>query len=714
MRGIFSRLPGMPVTSIGFIFLIFMLGSCNEGTDGGASETQPPNILFIIMDDVGVDQMSAFGYGGSTPPSIPTIDTIARNGVRFSNTWSMPACSPSRAVFFTGRFPSRTNVKNALGLEDLANAMVSPYEQTLPKLLKRKNYQSAIFGKFHIALQGNNPYGDAMPHALGWDYFHGFLDATGDPSSLDTTAGGVAPEGTFTCGYVTPDAAVYGACYQADGSCRELYTTTTVSAGRACRDSGGILDPLQSCQTAMPSDLNFTRYSSYFVNPLVINHEDGSVEVVPPTDPRARTYRATSNVDAAIDWIATRPADTPWMATLSFTTVHTPLQPPPADLTATVYADKDLNCSNTKVYATLSNQMMEAMDHEIRRLLVDTGIATVDDNGSLAYTPKASNTMIVIVGDNGTLGYTVKLPFDFSRAKGTAYQTGIWVPLIVAGSQVTLPDRNVSSMVNIADIYQLFAEIAGIDVNATVTRPLDSAPVMPYLTDPAHASIRSWNFSEIGQNAQADGRINGPCQFSGTCSHIPGSKSVCEDNGGEWWGEGNDLGGGVPSEGFDFCCEVQVWKADHNRTTTPISPDTAYAVRDRHYKLVRNIVRDYNATSNRCQNSQTEEFYSIDEAVPTPQLDYAPDNLLDGVMTPEQRAEYTALSDRLASILNGFSACTGDGNLDLRVDETDWTEWNVMTGISARSSWYDINFDGKTDAADEQIILNNLGTTCKP
>src|SRR5262249_53911271 len=69
-----------------------------------------PNILFFIMDDVGIDQMKVFGYGGRTPPRTPNINAIARAGVRFRNTWAMPECSPSRAMFFEGRYPLRTNV----------------------------------------------------------------------------------------------------------------------------------------------------------------------------------------------------------------------------------------------------------------------------------------------------------------------------------------------------------------------------------------------------------------------------------------------------------------------------------------------------------------------------------------------------------------------------------------------------------------------------
>ena len=91
----------------------------------------------------------------------------------------MPACSTSRAVFFTGRYPFRTDVYGALGPDDLANSMVSPFETTAPKLLKMKGYQSALFGKFHLGLQANSPFRYAMPRSLCWDYFFGWLDETG-------------------------------------------------------------------------------------------------------------------------------------------------------------------------------------------------------------------------------------------------------------------------------------------------------------------------------------------------------------------------------------------------------------------------------------------------------------------------------------------------------------------------------------------------------
>lgn len=63
-----------------------------------ASGQQPrPNILFIVMDDVGIDQLASFGYGGPEPVSTPVLDRVAAAGLRFRNVWAMPECSPSRA-----------------------------------------------------------------------------------------------------------------------------------------------------------------------------------------------------------------------------------------------------------------------------------------------------------------------------------------------------------------------------------------------------------------------------------------------------------------------------------------------------------------------------------------------------------------------------------------------------------------------------------------
>ena len=117
---------------------------------------------------------------------------------------------------------------------------------------------------------------------------------------------------------------------------------------------------------------------------------------------------------------------------------------------------------------------------------------------------------MVIIGDNGSFGPTVKAPFDLSRAKGSAYQTGIWVPLIVAGPMVIEPGRNVEHMVNAVDVFSLFAEVAGLDVEEFATAQIDSVAMLPYLTSTTADSQRSFNFAQGGLNIQLNGGRNGP------------------------------------------------------------------------------------------------------------------------------------------------------------------------------------------------------------
>ena len=66
----------------------------NTPAEAPYTHLKTPNILFILTDDVGIDQFRAFGYGGPDllNPAMPNIDQIASEGVRFRNLWSMPAC----------------------------------------------------------------------------------------------------------------------------------------------------------------------------------------------------------------------------------------------------------------------------------------------------------------------------------------------------------------------------------------------------------------------------------------------------------------------------------------------------------------------------------------------------------------------------------------------------------------------------------------------
>ena len=438
-----------------------------------AAQGNRPNILFIVMDDVGIDQFKSFGYGGDEPPRTPTMDTVARGGLRFRNVWAMAECSPSRSLIFSGRYPLRTHIYSPIQSADLANSQLSPYEMTVPKVLKRAGYTSVLFGKHHMA-GPTNPFGDQAPMSFGFDYFHGPVGGTtagAMPDPIDATAGGIASGGPYVCGFIPnkdtdPDnGADNGACYFADGSCTVISRSEAEPhPGRACLELGGILVPDAACQADPPANVNFLLANAYYVWYLgETDLETNLIKQIPLTDPRARTYWPTELTTAAIAWINAY-QHRPWMVTVAYPSIHAPYQQAPQSLTP---GSDDLGgacCSCDADKPTLGDQMLQAMDTEIGRLLVETGLASRTSSGQLKYTPNASNTMIVIVGDNGTYGPSVKSPFDPTRAKGTVFQTGVWVPLIVAGPLVHSPNRKVESMVNVADLFELFGEIAGLDV----------------------------------------------------------------------------------------------------------------------------------------------------------------------------------------------------------------------------------------------------------
>lgn len=689
-----------------------------------------PNILFVIMDDVGIDQMESFGYGGATPPPMPNIDAVAQAGLKFRNTWSMPECSPGRAAFFVGRYPLRNNLYQALGPSDLANSQLSPHDVTVPKLLKQAGYESAMFGKFHLAGPENNEAGHGTPAALGWDHFHGWVG--GLPGSIDTSAGGAYDAGAHACGFYPHHFA--GACHYADGRCENLPqpALSEDATGLQCLARGGIFLDRQQCGDALPArvSLDFDKENAYYVSPLVII-ENGRTEQVPLSDSRARGYRTTIETDAAIRWINTRTPGKPWMATVSYSAAHTPWQQAPKALTPRSSPHLSgglLDCSNGVAGRIIQNQMTEALDTEFGRLLVETGLARRDGDGSLVYDPQAANTVIVIVGDNGSLGFAVKAPFSTVRAKGSSYQTGVWVPLIVAGPQVAQPGREVEHMVNAVDLFQFFGELAGIDAHAQVPRTLDSVALLPYLTQPGQASLRSINFTQSGINLQAHGARNGPCVLNrsstdpGTCTLIPTTKGVCEDNTGVWWGPGHTDPSVVDSGGAGHATCWEVNRALSAAGTGPgllnIQPERTAAVRDERYKLVRNVVVNYDPATDASREDLSVEFYEIDQAKGRPRLeDPASNDLLkQPALSDEARRAYETLSAKLDTLLASEPPCPGDGNKDGAVDEKDLAEWRRIAGNWGLSSVYDLLVggvhDGLTNAADGQVIEQNLGTTC--
>jgi arylsulfatase A-like enzyme len=688
---------------------VLIIGAALALTQGAGATRQPawsdrPNILFIILDDVGIDQLGHFNPLEIDPPLTPNLDALAAQGVSFTRFTTMPECSPTRAAFFTGRYPLRTGVNAAIFEADLPAAQVSPDEMTLPRLLRGAGYVSAMLGKYHLGGPHNNPAGYGAPASLGWDYFNGLLE--GVPPSIDSSLGGQSDDAArYPFGFPTGPARGVGWFQRADG---RIFADDNGGAGYAglevvarggipALDAGGgfaaSIAEAEAAAAARGAFPDFSRFNGYYVWPRVIN--DGR-KVSRST---SRTYMTVDQTDVSIDWIRRqqdrrRGPRHHWMATVSYNAIHTPYQHPPLDLVTGDLPDDDTIVARR----LLSKRMLEAMDREIGRLLVETGLAQYDTEGALVYDPAATDTMVVIAGDNGTQFESVRFPYHPLRSKGTPYQTGIQAPLIVAGPLVQGTGRTVTELVNAVDLFQLFGEVAGLDVRASVpaSHALDSAPMLHYLTGEP-GSTREHSFAEVGPGMKPDGSPASPCVLPvfgvRACnSTLFTTAALCTDNSGTWYGPG------APMQ-YASCCEVEA--AGLADLTPPMATST---IQNDRYKLIRFEPAACKGLPSRY------EFYDL-FLHPHTLLDNPPDLLELPVITPNDRANLEALLAALEATRSSEPACPGDGNLDKVVNGQD------LAGVrrySGGPSWYDFNNDGLTDEADLAIVRANLGRRCLP
>ncbi|HEY0339886.1 MAG TPA: hypothetical protein VGC34_03690, partial [Steroidobacteraceae bacterium] len=274
-----------------------------------------------------------------------------------------------------------------------------------------------------------------------------------------------------------------------------------------------------------------------------------------------------------------------------------------------------------------------------------------------------------------------------------------------------------------------FGEIAGIDVVASVPRTLDSAPLLPYLTNVNQPGIRSLNFTQGGYNFQANGARNGACivktviagvTVASICTQSVFDKGPCEDNAGIWWGPGYTdpsvlTSGAAPDVGYRSCWQVNQAEYKAGQPLTANAPEITLAVRNDTYKLVRNTLQTYDPAMDTGGPVTANEFYQINEAVPTPMIDTAGLNLIpsSSSWSSTVSANYTDLQSKLDSILASQPACPGDGNIDTSVSALDVSNWQALALTWGLSSVYDINLDGVTDNADLAIINGNMGACQK-
>ena len=166
----------------------------------------PPNIVFILADDLGYTDVAAYG---SKYYETPNIDRLASQGMKFTNYHHCQNCTPTRAALMSGQYGARTGMYTVGGVErfDWSKRPLRPVENVtelpldrvlLPQTLKSAGYATAIFGKWHIGQQG--PY---LPGKRGFDEA---IVSMGAHFNFNTNPKTEYPKGQYLADFLTDHA----------------------------------------------------------------------------------------------------------------------------------------------------------------------------------------------------------------------------------------------------------------------------------------------------------------------------------------------------------------------------------------------------------------------------------------------------------------------------------------------------------------------------
>ena len=386
-------------------------------------ENRPPNIVFILLDDFGYNDLSTFG-GGVADGRVPTpnIDRLAAEGAIYTQAYSgSGTCAPSRAMLMTGRYPTRTGFEFTPTPDGMSNVIATiangrsrphvpkvipnrdvgegalPFEQqglpasevTIAELLQDHDYHTVHIGKWHL---GRQP--EYLPNGQGFD------------ESLMMHSGLFLNEDS-------PD--VVNAKLDFDPIDKFLWARMQYAAsfnGGAPFEPGGYITDWW-------------------------------------TDESLRVIEANKNH--------------PFFLYLAHWAPHTPLQATQADYEAV----GDIEPHRERVYAA----MIHSLDRSVGRVM-----------DKLEAEGLAENTIIVLSSDNGGAGY-VGLPevnAPFRGWKITLFEGGIRVPMFIKWPAKIAPGTVVDTPVAHIDLLPTLAAAAGVDL--PTDRVIDGENILPEAT----------------------------------------------------------------------------------------------------------------------------------------------------------------------------------------------------------------------------------------
>jgi len=349
-----------------------------EEVDEVEEGASTPNVLLVIADDMGLDATPGYSEIESQKPNMPTLQGFVDNGIRFTNVWAYPTCTPTRSSIITGKYGFRTDV---MGVGD----QLSTSETTLQNYINsntNEGYAQAVIGKWHLSNDEDHP------SQMGIPYYAGILGGT--PRAYDNW--------NFTTGGSTTN---------------------------------------------------------------------------------SREYITTKFTDLAIDWLGEQTK--PWFLWLAYTAPHVPFHLPPDNLHSqgALPTDDASIADNPLPYFFA---MLEAMDTELGRLLGTLSEETLE------------NTVIIFIGDNGTTSQTAQ-EYRSNRVKGSVYQGGINVPMVISGKNVSRVKEVEDAFINSTDLFATIADLTG----SGVAEINDSISFKNLLS--AEGDSRIYTYSEVRTNS---------------------------------------------------------------------------------------------------------------------------------------------------------------------------------------------------------------------
>ncbi len=462
------------LTSCSGLTLLLLSSLCSPARAlPNSSSGTPPNILLIVLDDVGPDQLACFDvnhgvvgmdpgsnlYTGSYPYTpTPNITALAQEGIRFTRAFTTPLCSPSRGQLMTGRYSLRNciggictpNGKSLAQPVSRQEPQLPRTEIALPEMLSlfAPSVSSALFGKWHL---GASPCrvpppimadvdGDDHPAVAGWVDYAGII-----------------------------------------------------------RNILGAPDPsTEGCLLGRPSYYSWFRVENQVSPPPYTPCRNAPTGACPPPSTQSlrefnETYITTTERIAVQDFALN--ATEPWCAVWSAQACHGPFDWPPQDLHS--FGNEPFDLLDTQLWIRYL-AILETLDTEIGNLrdALDQG------PGETLW----DRTMVILIGDNGSdnnamidanerfpgilAGYEAPIRIDGkpSRFKGTSYVTGTSMACIVSGAGVVNPGRNEGGLVDIVDIFSTIRDVYGVPVNWTTmmgldSRMIDGVSLLPVITD---------------------------------------------------------------------------------------------------------------------------------------------------------------------------------------------------------------------------------------